>query len=181
MFGAPVDDGNGNIGKPEMLYLTSEVDAEGKQQASMSLLKEGGGRATLNYDNTNALLGLIEDQGKYRFETNAQNSGVLKLMSSVDSVNILLDSNGEKAGYMFLNDSLGRRNLFMYSQPQGGAYLGMETSFPEIADAEGETKMRTSFQLNGGAQQPWINLLNRNSDGTVNFSLEEQLQGGFRQ
>lgn len=172
MYGSSVEDPNnpGTFVNPEMIFMSVEGNGE-EQQGMLQLGKLGTGHAILNYDNLSSLLSLVQD-GKFRFEVNEQNSGVLKLMSSVDSVNVLIDSNGEKAGLIHLNDSLGRAAYKMLTYAGGSAYMEMSAGIPDI----GET--RVVYQ-HAGYMNPWTNMIARNADGTAKGRVQSGwLSGG---
>jgi hypothetical protein len=159
MIGKPVADPNneGQTMTPEGVFMTINDFGDGKQQGMLQLGKEGESNAILNRDNLSSLLNLVEN-GKFRFDTNEQNSGSLKVLSAVDSVNVLIDSNGEKAGLINLNDSLGRTNVGLRAYPGGAGYMFMSAGAEEI----GET--RTTAQYWGGTA-PFINLIGRAANG----------------
>ncbi|MFT6971126.1 MAG: hypothetical protein ACJAXX_001694, partial [Roseivirga sp.] len=172
MFGTKVDDPNnpGNLVDSEMMFMSVQDNGDG-EQGILQFGKAGAGDVILNHDNTKKLLDLVEG-GKFRFEVNPQNSGVLKLMSSVDSVNVLIDSNGPKAGLIHINDSLGRANLVMRASAGGGSYFEQSAGLPDI----GET--RVTYQLVGNAN-PWTNMIARNADGTAKGRVQSGwLPGG---
>jgi hypothetical protein len=160
MFGTKVDDPNnpGNLVDSEMMFMSVQDNGDG-EQGLLQFGKAGAGNVVLNYDNTRKLVDLLE-AGKFRFEVNEQNSGVLKLLSEVDSVNVLIDSNGPKAGLIHINDSLGRANIQMLAYKGGGSYFEQSAGIPNI----GQT--RVTYQLVGNAN-PWTNMIARNADGTA--------------
>jgi len=160
MFGTRVDNPNnpGNLIDSEMIFMSVQDNGDG-EQGLLQFGKAGAGNAILNYDNTKRLLDLVEG-GKFRFLVNQQNSGSLQLLSTVDSVNVLIDSNGEKAGLIHINDSLGRANLKLLSYAGGGSYLEQSAGLPDIKET------RVTYQLVGDAN-PWTNMIARNADGTA--------------
>lgn len=177
MFGKPVETVNPDTEEvftstPEGIYMTVQDFGDGAQQGMIQLGKEGQNAAILNFDNLSKMVGSVDGNGKYRFGVNEQNSGTLKLMSAVDSVNVLIDSNGEKAGLIHLNDSLGRANLRLLTYAGGGSYLEQHAGIPDI----GET--RVTYQLVGNAN-PWTNMIARNADGTAKGRVQSGwLPGG---
>lgn len=176
MFGKPVEAVNPDTEEvftstPEGIYMTVQDFGDGSQQGMLQLAKEGQNSAILNFDNLSKLIGTVDGNGKYRFEVNEQNSGILKLMSEVDSVNVLIDSNGPKAGLIHLNDSLGRPSYRMLSYASGSAYEEMSVGLPEINET------RVVWQL-AGYEKPWTNMIGRNPDGTALGRVQTGFLGG---
>jgi len=174
LFGDQIEstDNPGSFFPFEAVMMSTQDFGDGSKQGLLQLGKEGQNAAILNYDHLSKLIGSVDGNGKYRFEVNAQNSGVLKLMSAVDSVNVLIDSNGEKAGLIHLNDSLGRPNYKILTYAGGSAYTEMSAGIPDI----GET--RVVYQ-HAGYMNPWTNMIARNADGTAKGRVQTGwLQGG---
>ncbi|MEC7754272.1 tail fiber domain-containing protein [Roseivirga sp. UBA1976] len=174
MFGKRIEnpDNPGNFSPMEGVFMSIQDFGDGKQQGLLQLGKEGEAAAVMSKDNLQAMLNIVDHNSKTRLEVNEQNSGSIKLMSAVDSVNVLIDSNGEKAGLIHLNDSLGRANMRMLTYSGGGAYLEQHAGISEI----GET--RVTYQLVGNAN-PWSNMIARNADGTAKGRVQSGwLPGG---
>ncbi|NVJ46943.1 MAG: tail fiber domain-containing protein, partial [Cytophagia bacterium] len=164
--------GSGNFSSFEAAVISVQDFGDGAQQGLLQLGKAGANPTILNYDNLSKLVSSVDGNGKYRFEVNAQNSGVLKLMSSVDSVNVLIDSNGPKAGLIYLNDSLGRPNYKMVTYSGGSAYMEMSAGIPDIGES------RIVYQ-HAGYMNPWTNMIARNADGTAKGRVQSGwLSGG---
>ncbi|NVK86272.1 MAG: tail fiber domain-containing protein [Cytophagia bacterium] len=174
VFGNNVEtpQGSGNFSSFEAAVISVQDFGDGAQQGLLQLGKAGANPTILNYDNLSKLVSSVDGNGKYRFEVNAQNSGVLKLMSSVDSVNVLIDSNGPKAGLIYLNDSLGRPNYKMVTYSGGSAYMEMSAGIPDIEET------RVVYQ-HAGYMNPWTNMIARNADGTAKGRVQSGwLSGG---
>lgn len=174
VFGNNVEtpQGSGNLSSFEAAVISVQDFGDGAQQGLLQLGKAGANPTILNYDNLSKLVSSVDGNGKYRFEVNAQNSGVLKLMSSVDSVNVLIDSNGPKAGLIYLNDSLGRPNYKMVTYSGGSAYMEMSAGIPDIGES------RIVYQ-HAGYMNPWTNMIARNADGTAKGRVQSGwLSGG---
>ncbi|WP_305983238.1 tail fiber domain-containing protein [Roseivirga thermotolerans] len=174
MFGKRIEnpDNPGNFSPMEGVFMSIQDFGDGKQQGLLQLGKEGEAAAVMSKDNLQAMLNIVDHNSKTRLEVNEQNSGSIKLMSAVDSVNVLIDSNGEKAGLIHLNDSLGRANMRMLTYSGGGSYLEQHAGISEI----GET--RVTYQLVGNAN-PWSNMIARNADGTAKGRVQSGwLPGG---
>lgn len=174
VFGNNVEtpQGSGNFSPFEAAVISVQDFGDGAQQGLLQLGKAGSNPAILNYDHLSKLVSSVDGNGKYRFEVNAQNSGVLKLMSSVDSVNVLIDSNGPKAGLVHLNDSLGRATYRMLTYAGGSAYMEMSAGIPDIGEN------RVVYQ-HAGYMNPWTNMIARNADGTAKGRVQSGwLSGG---
>lgn len=165
-------EGSGNFSPFEGIFMSAQDFGDGAQQGMLQLGKEGQAAAILNHDHLSKLIGTVDGNGKYRFEVNEQNSGVLKLMSAVDSVNVLIDSNGPKAGLIHLNDSLGRATYRMLTYSGGSAYMEMSAGIPDIEEN------RVVYQ-HAGYMNPWTNMIARNADGTAKGRVQTGwLSGG---
>lgn len=174
VFGNNVEtpQGSGNFSSFEAAVISVQDFGDGAQQGLLQLGKAGSNPAILNYDHLSKLVSSVDGNGKYRFEVNAQNSGVLKLMSSVDSVNVLIDSNGPKAGLIHLNDSLGRATYKMVTYAGGSAYMEMSAGIPDIQEN------RVVYQ-HAGYMNPWTNMIARNADGSAKGRVQSGwLSGG---
>lgn len=174
MYGSPIQDPNNadQTYNPEAVFMTVNDFGDGAEQGMLQLGKVGQSSAILNRDNLKSLTQMVDGNGKYRFEVNEQNSGVLKLMSSVDSVNVLIDSNGEKAGLMFLNDSLGRESMGLISYPGNTSQLRMWAGTPD----NGGTSITAQYV---SGLNPYVNLIGRNADGSAIGRAQMGRLGGF--
>lgn len=101
-----------------------------------------------------------EGQSFARISRNEQNSGSIALKSSVDSLSVLIDSNGEKAGLIHLYDSLGRESIGMFAFAGNGAQMRMSAGIPN----SGETRVTTQLV---STLNPFINLIGRDADGNA--------------
>lgn len=185
MYGSPVEDPNneGNSFNPEGIFMSIQDFGDG-QQGFLQLGKVGENSTVLNKDLLDQMVGLVDGQGKYRFSVNEQNSGSLKLLSSVDSVSVLIDSNGEKAGLIQLKDSLGRNAMDLIAYPGNASQLRMFAPAGDNGQEDVNAQTTVSAQYVGGVN-PFINLIGRNSDGTARGraqagSLAGNQGSGFR-
>ncbi|MBO6660734.1 MULTISPECIES: tail fiber domain-containing protein [Roseivirga] len=105
-------------------------------------------------------------------DMNDEGAGRFQLKSPDDFANVLIGSNGPKAGLLYLNDSLGRNTYRMLTYSGGSAYMEMSAGIPET----GET--RVVYQ-HAGYMNPWTNMIARNDDGTAKGRVQSGwLAGG---
>ena len=113
-----------------------------------------------------------------RINMNEQNAGRIELRSAVDSLSVLIGSNGPKAGYMALNDSLGRTAMDMLAYAGNASQLRMFAGTPDNGEEDPNNQTRVTAQYVGGAS-PFINLIGRNSDGTAIGRVQAGRLQGF--
>ncbi len=152
--------------------------------------RASGGEGTVNYagvfeeaplnlrNGSSLVLNKGENNPKAELFINDQSAGALHLRSSVDSLTVLIDSNGEKAGLIHLNDSLGRESIGMFAYAGNGGQMRMSAGMPNT----GETRVTAQVV---STLNPFINLIGRDEDGNAKGraqmgNLSGNLGSGFR-
>ena len=172
LFGSPVDDPNneGNTTDMEAFFMSVDNQA-GIQQGMLQFGKHdpenGFSTATLNYDNVSRLIDGIDSE-RYRLSVNEEDAGTLELFNSDNNQNVLVGSNGPKAGLVLLFDSLGREMNRLQANADGASYH-------EMSAALNADETRVTSQHWGGLL-PWTNMIGRSQE---DGSAIGRVQTGF--